>query len=87
MLTIADLKRRLTPGTELRLVQSLMGPCDKKRVVHRNKPSFVTFTGEGVKESYLYWPKASQLRGFEGGFEIIEDGEVAVRYLWVQHDS
>lgn len=83
--TVADLKRLLIPGTRLRLVHSLMGPCDKLRVVAKTNTVDVMFTGDGIEEgnvSHLAWPKASRLHKTPDGFEIREDnGEVSVRYV------
>jgi hypothetical protein len=84
-LTVAELKRRLQVGTKLRLVHSLLGPCNKDRIVAGQNTANVWFTGTGIKPnaaSYLNWPKAKDLIETSTGFEILEDGKVAARYEW-----
>lgn len=83
---VAELKRRLQVGIHLRLVNSLMGPCDKLRVVDGYDSVDVWFTGDGIKPdsvSHLRWPKATELRETPRGFEILEGTEVAAAYEWV----
>jgi hypothetical protein len=82
-MTVAALKRRLVPGTKLRLVHTLLGPCDLARVVADVNSVGVRFTGDGVVGfSHLRWPKASGLIETADGFEVVEGGEVAARYRW-----
>lgn len=83
---LAELKRKLVKGTKLRLVDSLIGTCDKARVVAMTNSVGVMFTGDGIKDgqfSHLDWPKASQLVETEKGFKIVEDGETSAGYIWV----
>ncbi len=83
---LADLKRRLVPGTKLRLINSLMGPCSRLRVVAKTNTVDVMFTGDGIADgqvSHLAWPKSSALLETENGFKIIEDNMVCVEYEWV----
>lgn len=75
-LTVAELKRRLAPGTRLRLTHTLLGPCDKLRVVAKHNSVDCMFTGDGIAEghvSHLPWPKASCLHETPDGFEIWEE--------------
>lgn len=86
MMKLTELKRRLQVGIHLRLVNSLLGPCDKLRVVDGYDTVDVWFTGDGIKQgsvSHLRWPRASELRETPRGFEILEGGEVAAAYEWV----
>lgn len=81
---LADLKR-LPVGMKLRIIHSLMGPCNKARVVARVQSNAILFTGDGVKDgdvSYLWFPKASKFRSDANGFTILEDGKVAAQYVF-----
>lgn len=82
-MTVAELKRRLVPGTKLTLINCLMGPCQKLRTVERIRSKhFVFHAHEKNRESVLQCPKASQLIETENGFRILNDGEIAVEYVW-----
>jgi hypothetical protein len=79
---LADLKR-IPVGTRLRVVRSLMGPCDKLRVVHAVKSNAIQFTGDGIKPgevSWLYFPKASEFRDDGDGFTVLEGETVCAQY-------
>lgn len=84
-LTVAELKRRLVPGTRLRLVNSLMGPCDKARKVEKTNTVEFMLSGEGIPEgrlSHAYWPKKGTLFADDEGFEIHDEGQLALAYKW-----
>lgn len=89
-LTVAELKRRLVVGAKLVQTLNLRGPCENPRTVAEVSTTEVRFSGpgsDGAPESRLWslsWPKASQLRETEDGFEIdFAPGRVGVRYRWV----
>lgn len=72
-MTLAELKRRLTPGTKLRCIHNARGPCNDEREVTKTSSSHVRLRGkygDKVGEAYLNWPKASQLSATERGFRI-----------------
>lgn len=84
-MTVAELKRRLVPGTELTLVESRLGPCRKLRTVESVSTVDVGMSGDDVAKdrvSYLPWPKASQLQETDKGFQIVIEDETAARYEW-----
>jgi hypothetical protein len=86
---VADLKR-IKPGRKLRIVHSLMGPCDKARIVAKVTSVGLQFTGDGIKEgevSYLYFPAAKDLTGDQSGFTITEGNEVAAKYVVVDWEN
>lgn len=81
---VAALKK-IAVGTRLRLVNCLMGPCDKLRIVAKVNSNSIQFTGDGIQEgrtSYLYFPKSSQFRADDNGFTIFEDNEIAAQYIF-----
>jgi hypothetical protein len=87
---LADLKR-LPIGTELRLVKCLMGDVAEgyqgRRLarVQSNALAFaVEQRGYEGELSWLTFPRAKDFRETEDGFEVLEDGEVAARYVWVR---
>lgn len=80
---LSDLKR-LPVGTKLRLVNCLMGPCDKAGTVVKVQSNAIAFSqddrpGEN-RVSWLYFPKASDFRDDLDGFTILEDGAIAAQY-------
>lgn len=84
-LTVAELKRRLTPGTRLRLVQNFMGGCDRPREVAKTTTTAVALTQidePSAPLSWLPWPKAADLRATPDGFAVYEGNRLTVRYVW-----
>ena len=85
-MTLADLKR-IKPGTRLLLVESLMGPqpTEKQARTVRQVQSNAIASEPDWKPgslSWLYFPKAADFRAEADGFTILEDGEVAARYVF-----
>jgi len=83
-LTVAELKRRLTPGTRLRMFEFCGSTVDKARVVHSVSTTYIQFKGDGIKEndtSYMNWPKSTELTGTEDGF-IIDTKFSRLSYRW-----
>lgn len=82
---LADLKR-LPVGTKLKLVRSLMGPTppekqDRTVLRHQSNAVVMAVAHKGGAESFLYHPKASELRTEPNGFSIVEpNGEVSAQY-------
>lgn len=89
-MTIAELKRRLVPGTRLRLMNSLMGPCDKARKVEKTNTVEFMLSGDGIQEgklSHAYWPKKGALFETADGFEIYDEEELALAYKWEKNET
>jgi len=83
-LTVAELKRRLGPGTKLRMVEFCGEEVNKARVVFSVSTTYAQFKGDGIKDnetSYMNWPKATELTGTEDGF-IIDTKFSRLRYKW-----
>lgn len=82
---VAELKRRLTVGTKLILVNNLMGPCRKERVVAQVNTVGVGLMGPDLpagRLSYFDWPKKMSLVETANGFMIRHDNQVAIQYEW-----
>lgn len=83
---LAELKRRLTPGTVIYLRECLTGfvpAADATREVRENCSTFVSFNRLGSDlPSYLYWPAASQVIETTDGFATLEAGRISARYSW-----
>ena len=78
--SIAELKR-IPVGTRLRLVNSLIGPCDKPRTVKKVRSAdIIMWTPEGT-DSYLTL-KGVSLSPTENGFRLFEkwDGGLCAEY-------
>lgn len=93
-MTKAELKRRLVPGTELTLINCLMGPCNNPRTVAQVRSSdYVMLTPEG-KHSYLTITPEEEVRETENGFQLIlkaqdarpglpaQPERIAAEYVW-----
>lgn len=86
-MTLADLKRKLVPGTKLRLVYSIRhGACNKARTVKTLRTNGVSYIGEDIpegEESWMSFPKAKDLVEIEGGFSVKSPQGVAlVQYIF-----
>lgn len=82
---LADLKR-IAVGTRLRLVYCLFGPVpDHKqfREVSKVQSNGIYFRKSDGQDSWLAFPKASEFRDNGDGFTVLEDGEVAAQYEFI----
>ena len=89
-LTLADLKRKLSPGTVFYCTQNVKGPINPpamRKVIIAQTNAIACATGPDESRpnlSWLYWPKAAAVREIPGGFEV--DGYKPewpkLRYLW-----
>jgi hypothetical protein len=89
-MTVAELKRRLTPGTLVRTIAfRSAGPVDHMRVVAKADTvqyylAGETFPGLNTGPAFSPWPKAANLIGHADGFEILVTGkDDTIRYQWV----
>lgn len=81
-LTVAHLKRTLTPGTRIRITNHFRPMASRDTHVHdkTNTANLVTWGTERATgrpaASFLTWPKAGQLRGEENPnvFHIDDEG-------------
>jgi hypothetical protein len=76
--TKADLKR-LSVGTKLRLIHTLLGPTDKPREIAGVYSRAIAMKIESGELSYLHL--TGQLEPTEQGFRMIEDGKIAAEYI------
>ena len=84
-LTVAELKRRLIPGTKILLTEFSGTEINKTRSVLRVATSYVALSDDDLdskKESLLLWPKASELKEVDGGFRIDSKYNTSI-YKWV----
>ncbi len=88
---LADVKR-LPLGTQLRLVDCMLGPCDKLRTLKIKQSNAMAFepAEKPGSLSWLYFPKASNFQETADGFAFWEDDErnntkiLGARYVWVK---
>lgn len=69
-MTKAELKRRLVPGTQLTLVNSLLGPTRQHRTVKQARSADYIMTKPDGKDSYLPINSNEEVRETEKGFAI-----------------
>lgn len=86
-MTVAELKRRLVPGTKLTMVRNVTGPTPRllRQVFERRSAECVMYVPEKDANSYLRWPKAAGLEETEKGFRIWE-GTGSKRTLMVEYE-
>lgn len=93
-LTVAHIKRTLTPGTKIRVTNHIWPRQNRDTVVHArtNTVDLVTwavnnYTGEEV-DSHLGWPKAKDLRAgdTDNVFHIDGDGTPIVTIEVISED-
>lgn len=85
-MTKAELKRRLTVGTKLVLVNCLMGPCYKPREVFEvRSKDYVMLTPEG-SHSYLTITPEEEIRETPKGFQVVLKPQAAVTGMPAQSE-
>lgn len=89
-LSLAEIKRRLTPGTVIYCTQNVHGvqnPPAFRKVVIQQTNAIACAMGPDesrARLSWLHWPKASGVREIPGGFEVdpLNPDFPALRYQW-----
>lgn len=89
---LAEIRRRLVEGARIQIVRhswckELTPELSKIRTVARVQTNAIAFKIEGKDGlSWLYWPKAKEVRTTENGFEVClsEDGSFreSMAYEW-----
>ena len=88
-LSVAELKRRLVPGTKIILAEFCGQEVNKQCRVNRVATSYVAMVDDELdskKESVIIWPKPKQLKEVDGGFRIDTNHSTLI-YKWVSDDS
>lgn len=61
MKTLADVRRRMAPGTRTRIVNHVRPEASGLRVVHKNQAKDIAWRTEDDKITWLKWPKADEI--------------------------
>lgn len=69
--SVAALKR-IPPGTRLRVVSCLTGPCDAPRVFDRAQSNAVVMKTPEGRNSWLYLTKGLKVEPTERGFRVVD---------------
>jgi len=88
-LSVAELKRRLVPGTKILLAEFCGTEMNKRCRVSRVATSYVAILDDELdskQESVIIWPKAKQLKEVDGGFRIDTNYSTLI-YKWVNDDN
>ena len=88
-LSVAELKRRLVPGTKILLAEFCGTEMNKRCCVSRVATSYVAILDDELdskQESVIIWPKARQLKEVDGGFRIDTNHSTLI-YKWVNDDN
>mgnify|MGYP007050167286 FL=1 len=84
MRTLADVKRKMTLGSKWRCVQLFKGGEDLGvREVGKVQGNAVAFLKADGKLSWLWWPKAKDMRVEGNMFTILQDGVPKLKYIFV----
>lgn len=62
MKTLADVRRRMVPGTRTRVVNHVRPEASGVRIVHKNQAKDIAWRTEDEKITWLAWPKASEVK-------------------------
>jgi len=85
-MTKAELRRRLTKGTKLTLINCLTGPCHSYRTVHKqsNGGDHYEFETENGRISNLYIESTEYVQDTGTGFAIRlkADDRIMAQYEW-----
>ena len=88
-LTVSELKRRLSIGTILTIVEFHGIGVSKKRIVIGTAKGYAKLGGDGIRDgeySMLIWPKASELTETADGFILTYTNAAlkrkTIRYIW-----
>lgn len=81
--TKAEFLRWLVPGKTVRLVDSLMGPCDKPRTVLKVSGMEAQFCTEKDTVSYLRITPEEHVERTANGYRIVftQDGRTCAEYV------
>ena len=74
-LSVAELKRRLVPGTKILLAEFCGTEMNKRCRVSRVATSYVAILDDELdskQESVIIWPKARQLKEVFGNYKIVK---------------
>ena len=67
----AEFLRWLTPGKEVRLINCLLGPCDKPRTVKSVKGPRVEFDTPDGRVSHLHLTSEEEVEKTESGYRLV----------------
>ena len=81
MKTLADVKRRMTLGSKWRCVQLFEGGEDLGVREVGKVQSNAVLKADG-RLSWLWWPKAKDVRVEEDAFTIFQNGKPKLRYIF-----
>jgi hypothetical protein len=83
-LTVPELKRKMTIGMVITLVEFHGTSVSRKRIVSGLEKKYAKLIGDGILEgdyTVFGWPKSSELSGTEDGF-IVAGKFGSSRYIW-----
>ena len=85
-MTKAELRRRLTKGTQLTLINCLTGPCHSYRIVHKqsNGRDHYEFETETGRISHLRIESTEYVQETGNGFAVrlMENDRIMAQYEW-----
>lgn len=85
MKTLADVKRKMTLGSKWHSVQLFEGGQDLGvREIGKVQTNAVAFLKADGKLSWLWWPKAMDVKVEENSFTILQDGVPTLKYTFVE---
>lgn len=85
MKTLADVKRKMTLGSKWHSVQLFEGGRDLGvREIGKVQGNAVAFLKHDGKLSWLWWPKAKDVRVEENSFTILQNGMPKLKYTFVE---
>lgn len=85
MRTLADVKRRMVQGSRWRCIRVFNDNEDMGvREIAKAQTNAVVFRSPGGKLSWLWWPKAKEVRAEGNTVTILKNGILALKYEFVE---
>jgi len=85
-MSLAELKRRLTVGVTVRLVERPSGACDEVKTISLVQSNAIAFGPNGSKrgtQSWIYWARGMRVDTTANGFKVIWPNANFLRYEWM----
>ncbi len=82
-LTLKQIQEMLPEGRQLKLIQNMLGPCDKPRKVIRVKSNAIIMENEEGLETYMFRDTSTKFEATNFGFKVTRKGSLLAEYSFV----
>lgn len=82
-LSLKQIQDMLPVGRELKLIENMLGPCDKRRKVLKIKSNAIIFENENGDETYMFRDTSTKFEPTSFGFKVTRQGKLLAEYSFV----